>query len=212
MPAKSAARAKSLRALLKEEIALRDHAERVAKMRRSLPPGEIVKEDYMFDDGRRKVRLSELFQRGQNELLVYHFMFAPKDTKPCRMCNMWADGYDAVAPHVRDRANFVLVAKAPIAKFQKWGMSRGWKNIRLLSSFGTTFNRDFEAEDADGDQWPTISVFTRDKKGVIRHQYQKFAVLKNDVYRGIDLLSPVWNLFDLLPSGRADWYPSYRYR
>ena len=23
--------------------------------------------------------------------------------------------------------------------------------------------------------------------------------------RGIDLLSPVWNLFDLLPSGRLDW-------
>jgi predicted dithiol-disulfide oxidoreductase (DUF899 family) len=27
--------------------------------------------------------------------------------------------------------------------------------------------------------------------------------------RGIDQLTPVWNLFDLLPSGRGDWYPNY---
>jgi predicted dithiol-disulfide oxidoreductase (DUF899 family) len=27
-------------------------------------------------------------------------------------------------------------------------------------------------------------------------------------YRGIDLLSPVWHVLDLLPSGRGDWMPS----
>jgi hypothetical protein len=33
-----------------------------------------------------------------------------------------------------------------------------------------------------------------------------------DINRGIDLLSPVWNLFDLLPGGRGDdWYPKHRY-
>jgi len=26
--------------------------------------------------------------------------------------------------------------------------------------------------------------------------------------RGIDLLSPVWNVLDLLPAGRGDWEPS----
>lgn len=211
MAVSPSARAKKVRALLKEEISLRDHAEKVAAMRRALPPGDVVKEDYVFDDGGKGVRLSQLFKRGQKELLLYHFMFAPNDKQPCRMCNMWADGYDAVAPHVRDRANFVLVAKAPIAKFKKWAKGRGWRNITLLSSHGTTFNRDFHAEDEDGDQVPAISVFTRDKKGVIRHQYQKSAILKDGVFRGIDLLSPVWNLFDLLPSGRDDWFPSYRY-
>jgi hypothetical protein len=29
-----------------------------------------------------------------------------------------------------------------------------------------------------------------------------------DLERGIDLLSPGWNLYDLMPSGRGDWYPS----
>ena len=211
MPAKSSTRAKRLKTLQKDEIALKDHAEKVAAKRRTLPPGPVV-QDYVFRDGARSIKLSQLFGRGQNELLLYHFMYAPKDKNPCRMCNMWADGYNAIAPHVGDRANIVLVAKAPAAKFKKWGKSRGWSNIRLLSSYGTTFNRDFNAEDEDGDQWPSISVFTRDKKGVIRHFYQKPAVMDAKNNRGIDLLSPVWNLFDLLPSGRGDWIPKYAYR
>jgi predicted dithiol-disulfide oxidoreductase (DUF899 family) len=57
-----------------------------------------------------------------------------------------------------------------------------------------------------------ISVFTRDKKGVIRHFYQKSALLDEKNNRGIDMLSPVWNLFDMLPSGRGDWLPKYEYR
>jgi predicted dithiol-disulfide oxidoreductase (DUF899 family) len=27
-------------------------------------------------------------------------------------------------------------------------------------------------------------------------------------YRGIDLLTPVWNLLDLTPAGREEWMPS----
>jgi predicted dithiol-disulfide oxidoreductase (DUF899 family) len=31
-------------------------------------------------------------------------------------------------------------------------------------------------------------------------------------YRGIDLLTPVWSLFDLTPAGRQeDWYPDTEY-
>ena len=30
-------------------------------------------------------------------------------------------------------------------------------------------------------------------------------------FRGIDLLSPVWNLLDLTPEGRGDWEPSLAY-
>ena len=29
--------------------------------------------------------------------------------------------------------------------------------------------------------------------------------------RGIDLLSPVWNLLDLTPEGRGEWLPSLAY-
>jgi len=29
--------------------------------------------------------------------------------------------------------------------------------------------------------------------------------------RGVDLLSPVYNVFDLTPEGRGDWYASLNY-
>ena len=126
------------------------------------------------------------------------------------MCNMWADSYNAVAPPRRRSREYILVASA-VREIQEMGQGPRLGYIRMLSSYGTTFNRDFDAEDEDGDQMPVISVFTRDKKGVIRHFYSKCAMLDEKNFRGIDLLSPVWNLFDLLPSGRKDWLPKYAY-
>ena len=38
----------------------------------------------------------------------------------------------------------------------------------------------------------------------VRHVYTAHPLLE-DRERGIDLLSPVWHLFDLMPSGRGDW-------
>lgn len=209
MAAKTLDRKARVKKLLKDEISLRDHAETVAKKRRSLGPGAPIKDYDLTDASGKQVKLSSLFGRGQTELLVYHYMFAPKDKKPCPMCTMWCDGYDRLVPYVRKRAHMVLVAKAPIEKLRAWAKGRGWKNIRLLSSYGTTFNRDFGAEDRAGDQLPMISVFTKDRDGSLRHFYQKCAQLDAKHYRGIDLLTPVWNLFDLLPSGRGDWFPNY---
>ena len=198
------------RAMVKDEIGVKNHLEKVAGKRRALGAGVPVSEDYVFQEGpSRAVKLSQLFERGKNELIIYHYMFAPKDKKPCPMCTMWCDGYDRIEPYVRKRANFALVTKAPIAKLRKWARSRGWKNIRLLSSSGTTFNRDFGVEDKKENQLPAISVFTKGKDGKVRHFYQKFAVMNANNWRGIDQLTPVWNLFDLLPSGRGDWHPNY---
>jgi predicted dithiol-disulfide oxidoreductase (DUF899 family) len=198
------------KALVRDEIGMKNHIEKVAAKRRKLPAGEPVAQDYVFAEGPgRPVKLSQLFDKGKDELIIYHYMFAPKDKKPCPMCTMWCDGYDRIEPYVRKRANFALVTKAPIEKLRKWARGRGWKNIRLLSSYGTTFNRDFGVEDKKENQLPAISVFTKDKKGTVRHFYQKSALLDSRNYRGIDQLTPVWNLFDLLPSGRGDWYPNY---
>ena len=208
--AKKADEKARLRRVLPDEIRIKNELEKVAAKRRKLGAGLPVKEDYVFAEGAgRKVKLSQLFKGGKNELLVYHYMFAPKDKKPCPMCTMWCDGFDRIEPYVRKRANFALVTKAPIEKLRKWARSRGWKNIRLLSSYGTTFNGDFNVEDKDENQMPAISVFTKDRSGTVRHFYQKSANLDARNWRGIDQLTPVWNLFDLLPSGRGDYHPNY---
>jgi predicted dithiol-disulfide oxidoreductase (DUF899 family) len=224
----SAAYAEKRQELLAAETSLRDQVERVAQLRRALPLG-MAAPDYIFREGPadlsrndpagfRDVKLSELFENGYDELIVVHLMFAANDDVPCVMCSMWADGYNAIAPHIRQRANFVVVAKKEIGALRDWARRRGWNRIRLLSSHDNTFNRDFGAEHADGSQNSGLSVFTRDASGAIYHRYTISDELPYDetgLYqgdgRGIDPYTPVWPLFDLLPSGRGDWYPSHGY-
>jgi len=207
--------------LLEAEVALKDQRERVAVLRRQLPMGAPVAIDYVFREGPadirdespanfRNVRLSELFAPGKDRLIVDHLMWAAADPLPCPMCNMWADGYNAVAPHVGDKVNFVLVAKVEIGKLRQWARGRGWDKLRLLSSHDNTFNSDFLVEDGGG-QRPGVSVFSRAADEKIYHFYTTEAALAPGHHRGIDLYSPVWNLFDLLPEGREMWGPKHFY-
>src|SRR5215472_15402341 len=207
--------------LLAAEIALKDQVERVAALRRQLPMGMSMPK-YVFREGPpdlswndpidfTDVRLSDLFTDGHDTLIVDHLMFAAEDDEPCVMCSMWADGYSAVTPHILQQASFVLIAKADIAKLRNWAHKRRWDRIRLLSSHNTTFNRDFGMEEADGSQNPGLSVFTRTPDGTVYHRYTIGAEFDEHNNRGIDPYSPVWNLFDLLPQGRGDWYPNHSY-
>ena len=198
------------KALLAAEIDLMDRIEQVAGLRRKLPLGRKVK-DYAFREGPPDLslnaasnffttRLSELFAEKKDSLIVDHLMFGPEDERPCKMCTMWADGYDAIAPHVSAKTNFVVVAKAPIERLRDWGRARGWRHLRLLSSSDTSFNSDFGYEDANG-QNPGLSVFKRVADDIY-HFYASQAMMTPEHNRGIDLYSPVWNLLDLLPEGR----------
>lgn len=184
------------------EIDLRDRIESVAAMRRSLPPGPAVP-DYTFIDGDKRVRLSELFDGDKSELIVYHLMYWADDDEFCPMCSLWIDGLDGIVPHVTQRANLVIASRAPFDKLQAWGAHRGWNRLRLLSDDGPPFARDIDAEDADGRPDSTVVVFHKEGDQV-RHFYTAHPVLE-DRPRGIDLLCPVWHLFDLTPSGRGDW-------
>ena len=208
--------------LLEAEIALKDQRERVAELRRTLPLGAPVETDYVFHEGPadlgddspasiRAPRLSELFAEGKDSLIVIHLMFGEDKEQPCPMCNMWADGYDAVAPHVGAKTNLVLIARKEIGALREWARGRGWNRIRLLSSHGNRFNLDYGVEHEDGAQLPAVSVFRRTPDGRIHHFYTTEASLTFSHHRGIDLFSPVWNLFDLLPAGREEWFPGYSY-
>jgi predicted dithiol-disulfide oxidoreductase (DUF899 family) len=157
--------------LLAAEVALKDQVERVAALRRGLPLGMRMP-NYVFREGPsdlnqngpaqlREVQLTDLFTDGHDTLIVDHLMFAAEDDEPCVMCSMWADGYNAVTPHIMQQASFVLVAKAEISKLRKFARQRGWDRIRLLSSHDTTFNCDLGMEEDDGSQNPGLSVFTR---------------------------------------------------
>jgi predicted dithiol-disulfide oxidoreductase (DUF899 family) len=213
--------------LLAAEIELKDARERVAEMRRALPAGPAVSTRYVFQEGPRdlgrdapvsEVTLDGLFAGAHDNLILINYMYGPHDEAPCPMCTMWADGYDAVAPHLEQRAGFALVAAVELERLRAIARERGWRNIRLLSSHGTSFNRDYRSENDEGNPTPGVTVFRREPDGTLRlHYYTEMMVagrtppIPGQNERGIDLFTPVWNLLDLLPEGRGDWYPSLSY-
>jgi predicted dithiol-disulfide oxidoreductase (DUF899 family) len=205
------------RRLLVEERRLSEHAEAVASLRRALPAGAevppyafagaTVRPDGSVDQPKELVTLPEAF--GDFDVLViYHLMFPPDAERACPMCSMWVDGFAAVSPHVSERMALAVVGRSPLPRLVALAQGRGWTGLRLYSSFENSFNRDFGVEDEDGTQHPGLSVFERDG-ATVRHIYTAQAAFSaTEQERGIDLLSPVWQIFDLTPVGRADWYAS----
>ena len=140
------------------------------------------------------------------------FMYGKLQTSPCPMCTLWIDGFNGVAHHVAQNVNLAIAAAADPAILRQHARNRGWRNLRLLSCGDSTFKYDLGSEDADGEQDSTISVFTRDVDGQIRHRYTAHPRMDDAIdQRGIDLLCPVWHLLDLTPQGRGDWYAELAY-
>jgi predicted dithiol-disulfide oxidoreductase (DUF899 family) len=213
--------------LLQAEVDLRRQIEAVAAQRRTLPLGGEVTTDYTFDewdpgmDAVRTVRLSELFEDGKDTLFLYSFMFIPGEQgllleSGCPSCTSIIDAVDGEVPHIRERINFAVVAKAPIEQFRAHGQTRGWRHARLLSSAGTTYNRDYQAEGLDSSQLPLATVFAR-RDGKIHHFWSSelfFAPTDAGQHpRHVDFMWPVWAIFDRTPEGRgSDWHPALDYR
>jgi predicted dithiol-disulfide oxidoreductase (DUF899 family) len=195
--------------------------ERVAELRRQLPRGAVV-DDYEFVEGpaelnpgdtpTRKVRLSELFTAPDRSLVIYHFMYGKKQTDPCPMCTHLIDGLNGIAHHLAQNVDLAIVAAADLPTLRAHARNRGWHKLRLLSAGESTFKYDLGSEDRQGGQDSTISVFTRESDGTLRHFYSGHPWLAEDIKeRGIDELNPVWNLLDLTPQGRGTFYASLDY-
>lgn len=205
--------------LTQAEMDLRDQRERVAELRRRLPLDREV-EDHVFREGPRQlsagdapvreVRLSELFENPDRPLVLVHFMFGKAQQDPCPMCTMWADGYDGVEPHVRQRANLAVLVAGDVAEFRAYARSRGWCNVRVVSAGDSTLKRELGFEDEDGTQHPGASVFVK-RDGRVHHTYSVCAIFGEGQWRGMDLLCPTWHFFDLLPDGRGDFFPKKAY-
>jgi predicted dithiol-disulfide oxidoreductase (DUF899 family) len=205
--------------------------EAVAAARRELPPGGLVPEDYVFqgvgaDGVARDVKLSELFEPGRDSLVIYSFMFPrdpgdkrpgppsgqtallPLEKGPCPSCVAFLDQIDGAAEHAAQHLNLAVVAKSPLPRVATFGEERGWKRLRLLSSAGNTYNRDYLAETPEGAQRPMLNVFHRDGERIRHFWGSELFYAPTDPGqdpRHVGTLEPVWNLFDLTPEGRPDW-------
>lgn len=205
-------------ALLAAEVELRAKTEEVAQMRAKLPAGGAPKEDYVFVDARSgaEVRLSELFAPGKDSLVLYGFMFGRAQTSPCPACTSLLDGLNGSSPHLNDKINFAVVAAAEPAALLDYADERGWGNLRLLSSAGNTYNRDYGAETDEGAQLPMMHSWARND-GEILHFWASELLLGPDPDwpnhpRHVDAIWPLWNLFDLTADTRyGGWFPKLSY-
>ena len=200
--------------LLDAEIALRRSLEEVSAKRRKLPLGGEIREDYTFDSEKGPIRMSQLFADGKDTLVVYSFMYGPKMAEACPSCTSILDGMDGQAPHIMQRVNFAVIAKSPIERIRKFARERGWRNLPLLSSANNTYNHDYHAEEAKGGQMPALNVFVR-RNGRIHHFYNTELLYapkeKGQDGRHVDLIWPLWNVFDYTPDGRGNWNPRLSY-
>ncbi|SAL76876.1 hypothetical protein AWB67_04995 [Caballeronia terrestris] len=201
-------------ALLAEEIELRRHIERVAELRRALPPGGEVPQDYRFESESGPVTLSQMFG-GHHTLVTYNWMFGPQRQRSCPMCTSFLASLDGEMPDILQRVAFAVIARSPIERLAVFKKERGWRFLRLYSSGGNTFNRDYADEDPEHGDNAGFNVFVR-SNGVVRHTWgdemgPETADPGQDP-RGAPDAMPLWTVLDMTPGGRGtDWYPKLQY-
>jgi predicted dithiol-disulfide oxidoreductase (DUF899 family) len=191
----------------KEFTRLRDE---LSRERRALP-WERVEKEYVFEGPDGRETLSDLFA-GRDQLVVYHFMFAPDDDAGCKSCSFWADNFNPIIVHLNARnVTMVAISRAPLEEIERYRKRMGW-SFKWLSSDDGDFNYDFAVSfRPEDEQKPLynfgtmppanpdregVSVFLRDG-GEIYRTYSSYA-------RGIDLLNTAYNYLDIVPHGRGE--------
>jgi predicted dithiol-disulfide oxidoreductase (DUF899 family) len=198
--------------LVKEKEFTRSR-DQLSQARRELP-WEKVEKASGFDGPNGKETLAQLFA-GKSQLIVYHFMFGPSWDEGCHSCSFWADNFNGIVTHLRQRdVTMVAISRAPLAKLETFKKRMGW-SFKWLSSLDSDFNYDYHVStspaekakgegyynyaqtDASGDEMPGISVFYKDDKGNVFHTYSCYA-------RGLDMLNTAYHYLDLTPKGRDE--------
>jgi len=211
VPNESADYRQARNALLAEEIELRRHIERVAELRRRLPPGGEVTKRYTFEGEQGAVALTDLFA-GKQTLAIYSFMFGPQRQTICPMCTSFMNVWDDKIPALSDRIAIAFVARSPMARIVALKKERGWTRMPLYSDPSGDYTRDYVSKtDAD---MPGYAVFTK-RDGTIRHFWSgemsgAMADPGQDP-RGAPDFDPLWTILDTTPEGRGDWYPKLNY-
>ena len=167
--------------------------EKMRAVQAAIEPEEV--RDYELATPQGEVRLSELFG-DKDTLFVIHNMGTG-----CASCTLWADGFNGVYPHLRDRAAFVVASPDPPERQRSFAAERGWK-FPMVSCHGTTFAEDMGYRE-NGRALPGVSVLKRKDGRIVR-------VADTGFSPGDDFCT-VWHLLDLLPEGAAGWRPKHRY-
>jgi predicted dithiol-disulfide oxidoreductase (DUF899 family) len=198
---------------LKQEKELTRLRDQLSAQRRELPWVRVDKE-YVFEGPNGKTSLGELFGE-KSQLIIQHFMFGPDWDAGCKSCSFWADNFNGIVVHLRQRdIAFVAISQAPFDQIEEYRKRMSW-SFDWVSSFGTDFNHDYNVsftpeEIGAGEifynytsrktsmtELPGISVFARDAGGTVFHTYSCYE-------RGLDMMNAAYHYIDLVPSGRNE--------
>jgi predicted dithiol-disulfide oxidoreductase (DUF899 family) len=201
------------KALLAKEKDFTRQRDDLSRQRRELPWVKVT-ETYTFDGPRGNETLADLFE-GRSQLVIYHFMFGPDWEAGCPHCSFWADNFDRIIVHLKQRdVTMLAVSRAPYAKLAAYQKRMGW-TFKWLSSGETKFNFDyfasftpeevaaksgfynFASQDPRRTDREGVSVFYKDAAGSVFHTYSTYA-------RGIDMLNTAYHYLDLAPKGRDE--------
>ena len=230
IPGESAEYRAARNRLLDEEMALRRQIESVAALRRALPVGGTVAQDYLFDGDDGPLKLSDLFKPGMDTLAIYSFMYGSERQLSCTGCTHFLDSLKGMVQHITQRINLAVVAKSPVPRLMALARARGWRTLPLLSTHGNSYDRDYFGDSSGlpaavlkqqqfkaGEEWdmPMLNVFHRRGK-VISHFWGSELLYvppePGEEYRHNDALDSPWNMLDLTPVGRGGFQPQLAYK
>ncbi len=151
--------------------------------------------DYSFAGVEKPVSLTELFG-DKKDLFVIHNMGTS-----CPYCTLWADGFNGVFNHWKDKASVVISSPDSVATQQQFKTDRNWR-FTMVSTADNTFASDMGYRNEQGHH-PGVSVFTKTADCIKRVADTPFGP-------GDDFCA-IWHLFDLLPDGSDGWQPKFNY-
>jgi len=158
--------------------------------RQALPKMEITT-PYAFESPEGTRTLMDLFN-GQRQLVIYHVMFGPDWKAGCPHCTEYVHGLGRVSDLHEFGTEFALVSRASSDKLEANKSAQGW-DIPWYSC-ETRFSEDMGSL-TDGNDWPGISVFTRDEAGKVYRTW-----FTNG--RTVEVTMGLTGIMDLTPEGR----------
>ncbi|KAK1753907.1 hypothetical protein QBC47DRAFT_414831 [Echria macrotheca] len=183
------------KALAEKETAALQALHNLAAERRELPMVKIDKSYQFHGPEGSTLSLADLFG-DKDQLIVYHFMFAPENERGCNGCAFVGEHIPDLR-HLRSRnTSMVVVSRAPFDKIAAWKEKLGW-TFPWYSSYGSDFNYDFGGTvKGGGGEMANLSVFYK-RDGEV---YQTYSIFP----RGVEMLLGTYQLLDLTPLGRQD--------
>ncbi|MGD9899324.1 MAG: DUF899 family protein [Calditrichaceae bacterium] len=166
----------------------------LAKLKRESPRESVS--DYTLKGIKGPVKLSTLFDHKQDLIIIHNMGIG------CKYCTLWADGFNGLLDHLKNRAAFAVVSPDGPLVQQNFARERGWK-FDMYSGEDSTFIEDMGFKSEIG--WmPGVSTFTMSADG-------KIFRVAHAVFGPYDPFNSIWHLFALLSEGINEWKPRFHY-